>query len=116
MLGKVPARQETHELDAEVRKETEQDRQKVREDGAGMCLWRFRLPFTGAWTGSLVASALGMPFKDAVLAIGLGVLIAGVIVTCLCLLGWLGAADSGLRTFQSGDVGNMAGVVVIERR
>ncbi len=49
------------------------------------------LPVTGAWTGSLVASLLGLPFKHAFLAILVGVFVAGIIVTCLSLLGWVGA-------------------------
>lgn len=46
------------------------------------------LPVTGAWTGSILASLLGMKFKYAFFAIVLGVLIAGVIVTCATVLGW----------------------------
>lgn len=38
------------------------------------------LPGTGAWTGALVASLLDMRLKNAVPAIGLGVMIAGLIV------------------------------------
>jgi uncharacterized membrane protein len=54
------------------------------------------LPFTGAWTGAVAAVLLGFGFKHAMLAIGLGVLIAGVIITCLSLLGWWGAVIAGL--------------------
>ena len=39
------------------------------------------LPGTGAWTGALVASFIGYKFKDAFLAIFLGVLTAGVIMS-----------------------------------
>jgi len=39
------------------------------------------LPVTGAWTGAAAAFLFGMPFRRAFLAILLGVLIAGVIVT-----------------------------------
>jgi len=46
------------------------------------------LPVTGAWTGSLAAVLFGLKFKHAFLAIFIGVLIAGVIVTCATLLGW----------------------------
>ncbi len=49
------------------------------------------LPGTGAWTGALIAFLFGLEFKKSFLVISLGVLIAGVVVTCLCLLGWLGA-------------------------
>jgi uncharacterized membrane protein len=38
------------------------------------------LPFTGAWTGALVAFLFGIPFKKAFPAISLGVVIAGLIV------------------------------------
>jgi uncharacterized membrane protein len=54
------------------------------------------LPVTGAWTGSIAAFLCGIKFKYAFLAILSGVLIAGVIVTCLSLLGWLGAVITGI--------------------
>jgi len=54
------------------------------------------LPVTGAWTGSIAAFLLGMKFNYAFLSILCGVIIAGAIVTCLCLLGWLGAAIAGI--------------------
>jgi uncharacterized membrane protein len=54
------------------------------------------LPGTGAWTGALIAFLFGLDFKKSVLVIALGVFIAGVIVTCLCLLGWLGAVLAGV--------------------
>jgi len=46
------------------------------------------LPITGAWTGSLAAVLFGLKFKHAFLSIFIGVLIAGIIVTCASLLGW----------------------------
>jgi len=46
------------------------------------------LPITGAWTGSLAAVLFGLRFKHALLSIFIGVLIAGIIVTCATLLGW----------------------------
>ncbi len=47
----------------------------------GLCLLvAIPLPGTGAWTGALVASVLGMRLKDALIAIFLGVLLAGAIV------------------------------------
>jgi len=50
------------------------------------------IPFagTGAWTGSLIASILGLEYKKSFTAIFLGVLIAGIIVTTLSLLKWWG--------------------------
>lgn len=47
------------------------------------------LPVTGAWTGSIAAFLLGLKFRYAFLSILVGVIIAGAIVTSLCLLlGW----------------------------
>jgi len=43
------------------------------------------LPVTGAWTGSVAAFLLEMRFKIAFSAIILGVLLAGVIVSLVCL-------------------------------
>lgn len=54
------------------------------------------LPGTGAWTGALIAFLFGLDFKKSLIVISLGVLIAGVIVTCLCLLGWAGAIIAGV--------------------
>ena len=45
------------------------------------------LPGTGAWTGTLAASLLDMDFKSSVIAVMLGVLLAGFI---------MGAASAGL--------------------
>lgn len=54
------------------------------------------LPGTGAWTGALIAFLFGLDFQKSLIVIGIGVLIAGVIVTSLCLLGWIGALIAGL--------------------
>ena len=54
------------------------------------------LPVTGAWTGSLAAVLFGLKFKHAFLSIFIGVFIAGIIVTCLSLLGWIGAIIAGI--------------------
>ncbi len=54
------------------------------------------LPVTGAWTGSLAAVLFGLKFKHAFLSIFIGVFIAGIIVTCLALLGWIGAIIAGI--------------------
>ena len=45
------------------------------------------LPGTGEWTGTLAASLLDMDFKSSVIAVLLGVLLAGII---------MGAASAGL--------------------
>jgi len=54
------------------------------------------LPVTGAWTGSLAAVLFGLKFGHAFLSIFIGVCIAGIIVTCLSLLGWAGAIVAGI--------------------
>ncbi len=50
------------------------------------------LPGTGAWTGALVADLLDIRIKHSLPVIALGVLVAGIIVSCLSygLLGLLG--------------------------
>ncbi|MBI2871709.1 MAG: small multi-drug export protein [Chloroflexi bacterium] len=45
------------------------------------------LPFTGAWTGSLLAWAFHVPNRAAILLIGAGVCIAGSVVTALTVAG-----------------------------
>ncbi|MCD7867452.1 MAG: small multi-drug export protein [Clostridiales bacterium] len=48
------------------------------------------IPGTGAWTGTLAASILKMDFKSSIIAVMLGVLLAGVLVA-LASNGLLGA-------------------------
>ncbi len=45
------------------------------------------LPATGAWTGCLIAWILGLERKKSLLAISLGVVVAGIIVLILILTG-----------------------------
>ena len=54
------------------------------------------LPGTGAWTGTLAASILDMDFKTSVIAVMLGVILAGVIMELATsgLLGGIGALIS----------------------
>nr|MCR5107899.1 small multi-drug export protein [Lachnospiraceae bacterium] len=51
------------------------------------------LPGTGAWTGTLAASLLDMDFKSSVIAVLLGVVLAGIImgVASMGLFGAIGA-------------------------
>lgn len=53
------------------------------------------LPVTGAWTGAMAAFLMGLPFWKSMLFILLGVMIAGVIMTIVSLMGWLGAGVAG---------------------
>lgn len=48
------------------------------------------LPWTGAWTGAMAASLLGMKFRRAFFSIMAGVIISGVIVTILFQVDWVG--------------------------
>lgn len=74
-----------------------QGRMIERYERIGLMLFvAIPLPFTGAWTGSIAAFLLGLRFNWALVSISVGVVIAGVIVTCLCLLGWLGAVIAGV--------------------
>ena len=59
------------------------------------------LPGTGAWTGTLAASFLNMNFKSTVLAVTLGVLLAGIIML-LASLGVFGAISSIISGLSSG--------------
>ena len=54
------------------------------------------LPATGGWTGAMAAFLLGMKFNHSMWSILLGVVIAGVIMTILSSLGWIGAAFAGI--------------------
>ena len=45
------------------------------------------LPGTGAWTGTLAASILDMDFKSTIIAVMLGVLLAGIIMMVLSVAG-----------------------------
>ena len=51
------------------------------------------LPGTGAWTGTLAASILDMGFKKSIIAVMLGVILAGIIMG-LASAGVLGAAGA----------------------
>lgn len=52
------------------------------------------LPGTGAWTGTLAASFLKIDFKTSILAVTLGVILAGIIMSLgskfVAILGWSG--------------------------
>ena len=52
------------------------------------------LPGTGAWTGTLAASLLDIDFKTCILAVSLGVILAGVIMSLgskiVSIFGWPG--------------------------
>lgn len=45
------------------------------------------LPGTGAWTGTLGASFLGLDFKTTTISVMMGVVIAGIIMACVTTFG-----------------------------
>ena len=53
------------------------------------------LPATGAWTGAMAGWLLGINFWRSMLSIFFGVLGAGLIMTALALMGWIGAVIAG---------------------
>lgn len=56
---------------------------KTLGDAALVLIVAIPLPFTGAWTGTIIASIFGIEYKKALGLIFAGVLIAGIIVTLL---------------------------------
>jgi uncharacterized membrane protein len=70
-----------------LRRKADKNVDKITKYGFwGVCFFiAIPLPVTGAWTGSLVAATIKMNFWKALLSALLGVLIAGVIVTLICL-------------------------------
>ncbi len=74
-----------------LEKKAEKNRPKIEKYGFwGLTLFvMIPLPGTGAWTGALVASFIKMRFWKAMLAITIGVLLAGVIMS-LAAYGVLG--------------------------
>ncbi|MDH4209911.1 MAG: small multi-drug export protein [candidate division WOR-3 bacterium] len=77
-----------------TRKKSNKMIERYKEIGL-MAFVAIPLPGTGAWTGALIAFLFGLDFKKSLLVIAIGVFIAGVIVSSLCLLGWLGAIIAG---------------------
>ena len=70
-----------------LRRKAEKNTDKIQKYGFwGVCAFiAIPLPVTGAWTGSLVAATIKMPFWKALLSALFGVMIAGVVVTLICL-------------------------------
>ena len=62
-----------------------------RKRGAFIALMLFvgiPIPGTGAWSGALGASLIGMRFRDAMIAIFLGVIMAGIIMATASFYGF----------------------------
>lgn len=63
-----------------------------RYEALGLTLFvAIPLPVTGGWTGAMAAFLMGIPFWKSMFYILMGVMIAGVIMTALALLEWIGA-------------------------
>ena len=63
-----------------------------RKRGAFIALMLFvgiPIPGTGAWSGALGASLIGMRFRDAMIAIFLGVIMAGIIMATASYYGFI---------------------------
>lgn len=74
-----------HKMVEKLEKKAEKNKKVVlRSEFWGlMILVAIPLPGTGAWTGALVAAMLNMRLARAIPSIGLGVLLAGIIVTTI---------------------------------
>ncbi|MGI6702239.1 MAG: COG2426 family protein [Christensenellales bacterium] len=70
------------------------------------------LPMTGAWTGSAVAAFLDMKFLPALVAVVLGNISAGIIMSLLCFF-FIGYLDMILTVFLSVVVVILIGYVVV---
>ena len=70
-----------------LRRKAEKNTDKIQRFGFwGLCFFiAIPLPVTGAWTGSLVAATIRKNFWRAMLSALLGVMIAGAVVTLICL-------------------------------
>ncbi|MBI2450521.1 MAG: small multi-drug export protein [Candidatus Nealsonbacteria bacterium] len=67
-------------------KRTRESHQKKFEGWKELALMLFvavPLPLTGAWSGALCSFIFGIPVKRAIIAISLGVVIAGLLVTLI---------------------------------
>ena len=79
-----------------LKKETEKKRKRVRSETFYKTLGVFifvaiPLPMTGVWTGTAIAVFLGLKFREAVLPVAAGNLVAGLIISALaefCLRVW----------------------------
>lgn len=79
-----------------LKKETEKKRKRVRSETFYKALGVFifvaiPLPMTGVWTGTAIAVFLGLKFREAVLPVAAGNLVAGLIISALaeiCLRVW----------------------------
>jgi len=84
-------------LDWVFKRTRRQGRLVERYERIGLLLFvAIPLPGTGAWTGSILAFLLGLKLKSSFISIIAGVFIAGVIVTALSLLGWVGGVIAGV--------------------
>ena len=75
----------THIIDSQLARAQKKVEKKYEQYGA-LALFLFTaipLPFTGLWTATLAAVALKIPCKYAILGIGIGVVVSGLIVTIL---------------------------------
>ena len=73
-------------IEADIVSETSKKKIRLKKFLGVMAFVAVPLPLTGAWTGSAVAAYLKMSLWDGLLAVLLGNMISGIIMTSLCLL------------------------------
>lgn len=81
-----------------LERKAEKNREKVEEyEILGLLAFvAIPLPGTGAWTGAMIAALLRLNPHRSFIAIAVGVLVAGVIVTIFSLMGIWGAIAAGV--------------------
>ena len=86
---------QSHSIEDTIKNERKQKRIIAKKFVGVMSFVAIPLPLTGAWTGSAIAAYLKMPYWLGVLAVFVGNLISGAIMTTICILvpdsmvGWI---------------------------
>lgn len=86
-------------IEEDINPEEKKAKKELKKFIGVMTFVAIPLPLTGAWTGSAVAAYLKMSYPKAVLAVLFGNIIAGAIMTCLCVLLPQSAVDLVLYAF-----------------
>lgn len=73
-------------IEEDIKDETSNSKKRIKKFLGVMTFVSIPLPLTGAWTGSAIAAYLKMNFWEGMLAILLGNMISGAIMTTLCVL------------------------------
>lgn len=73
----------------DAQKESEKKKKELVKFFGVFCFVAIPLPLTGAWTGSAISAYIGLDYKKSILAIFVGNMVAGAIMTAICVL-WKG--------------------------